>query len=278
MNRKKLIVSGCSFTKGHHLTEDETWGGHLAKKMDYDFLNLAMGGQGNDWISQKIITHFLNNPEDKENSVVAIGWSDASRLLGTFHGPSGYLHYVTIQPQDFHPDYSKNWPDDETSYHGYVKKNYKYLSKFFDSYAYCLYRTYYSIYLLKQYLESNNIPYLFFDAINQSKIEGMELISKIDDSQYIYNLIFKSHASNSIQTMVETIPDWMIAGILNEKAADEIFNTDKYISFDGHSMLSYMHTHGHTKFTEGNPGHPNELAADIFSTMILKEYERLYNN
>jgi hypothetical protein len=38
-----------------------------------------------------------------------------------------------------------------------------------------------------------------------------------------------------------------------------------------------MWKHGYERFTEGNPGHPNSIASNLFSDMIIKEYEKLYN-
>jgi len=275
MEIKKLIVSGCSFTQGHMLSENETWGGYLAKKLNLDFLNLAMGGQGNEYISNKIITHFLNNPKDKENSLVVIGWSDASRLMGTFENGNGYIKYVTIQPQDFNPEYTKNWPDDENFYHGYVKKNYNYLSKFFSSYAYCIYKTYLSIFILRQYLESNNIPYLFFDAINQNKLEGIE-ISNNNQLVDRYIIKYKTHGHDEIRQMEENIPQWILP-VLNQEVQNTIFDTNKFISFGGHSMLSYMFKIDYEGLTKGNKGHPNSKAANMFADLIKLQYERIYN-
>ena len=52
--RKKLVVSGCSFTdKNYYIVTDNqehhcpTWGEILAKELDMDFVCLAKNGAGN---------------------------------------------------------------------------------------------------------------------------------------------------------------------------------------------------------------------------------------
>ncbi|BCU99018.1 MAG: hypothetical protein CM15mV25_0060 [uncultured marine virus] len=55
--RKKLVVSGCSFTdKNYYIVTDNqehhcpTWGEILAKELDMDFVCLAKNGAGNEYI------------------------------------------------------------------------------------------------------------------------------------------------------------------------------------------------------------------------------------
>jgi hypothetical protein len=281
MEKENLIVCGCSFTKGHFLPETETWGGYVANKLNLQLHNIATGGMGNEWISQKVISYFLNNKELLQNSIVMIGWSEPLRLMGTFEHENGYNELVTICPQDFYDDESgerrrKDWPDDYR-YHGYVKRNYKYLSKFFSSFPFCLYKSYYSIYILKQFLESNNIPYLFFDAIGKTQVESIEWVGNYTpENRYDYSLKYID-IDNKLIEIIEKIPDWMITNILNDKVESQIFENSNYITFDGMSMLTYMFKHGYDRLTEGNPGHPNSIASDLFSDMIIKEYEKIYN-
>jgi hypothetical protein len=281
MEKENLIVCGCSFTKGHFLPETETWGGYTANKLNLQLHNIATGGMGNEWISQKVISYFLNNKELLQNSIVMIGWSEPLRLMGTFEHENGYNELVTICPQDFYDGYDgkarrKNWPDDYR-YHGYVKRNYKYLSKFFSSFPFCLYKSYYSIYVLKQFLESNNIPYLFFDAINKIQLESIEWVGNYTpENRYDYSLKY-ININHEISEIIEKIPEWMLDDMLNDKVESEIFNTPNYITFNGMSMLSYIFKNGYELLTDGNPGHPNSIASDLFSDMIIKEYEKIYN-
>ena len=282
MEKKNLIVCGCSFTKGHFLPETETWGGYVAKKMGLTLHNIACGGMGNEFISTETITYFLNNQELLKDSIVMIGWSETSRLTGTFENSNefqeGFVERVTIRPQDFDSGEDGKklhsyWPDTEERYHGYVKKNHKYLRRFFSSFAYCVYKTYYSIYVLKQFLESNNIPYIFFDAINTSKLESIE---RIGTHQNNYKLKWWGN-HGKFEEIEELVPKWMTDTLLNKKVESLIFDNQNYISFFGQTMLGYMFTIGYDELTEGNIGHPNSIASDLFSDMIIKEYDKLYN-
>jgi hypothetical protein len=282
MEMKNLIVCGCSFSKGHSLPETETWGGYTAKKMNLELHNIATGGMGNEWITNRVISYFLNNNELLKNSIVMIGWSEASRLMGTFENADEYNELVTICPQDFFDGEEglhrrSHWTDDISKYHGYVKNNYKYLNKFFSSFPFCLYKTYYSIYILKQFLESNNIPYLFFDAIGKLQLESLEWVGKYEpDSMYDYSLKYIGN-DGQLCEIIEKIPEWMTERILNKVVESQIFDNSNYITFDGMSMLTYMRKYGYERFTDGNPGHPNSIASDLFSDMIIKEYDKLYN-
>lgn len=283
MEKKNLIVCGCSFTKGHELPETETWGGYTANKLNLQLHNIATGGMGNEWITQRTISYFLNNKELLQNSVVMIGWSEPGRLMGTFELSDGYTELVTIRPDDFLDgelgDYQRRyWPTDVYGYHGYVKNNYKHLGRFFNLFAYCLYKSYYSIYTLKQFLESNNIPYLFFDAINKVEIESIEQLTpqQKSGSALHYSIKYVDNYNN-ISEITEAIPEWIIDGMLNKIATSQIFNHPNYISFNNMSMLTYMHDYDYNLLTDGNPGHPNSIAADLFSNMIITEYGKIYN-
>lgn len=280
MDNKNLIVCGCSFTKGHNLPKTESWGGYVAKKLDLNLHNIAIGGMGNEFISNRVISYFLNNEELKNNSVVMIGWSETTRLTGVFENGNGYIERSTIRPQDFLDNefgiHGRNhWSSDEENYHGYVKKNHKYLRRFFSSFAYCVYKTYFAIHTLKHYLESNNIPYIFFDAINRSKLESIEIVD-INKRPLSHRIQYMG-INNNILEIEEFVPEWMLDEILNEKIESIIFNDPNFISFNGMSMLSYIFDTNYEYLTEGNPGHPNAIASDLFSDMIIKEYERLYN-
>lgn len=278
INKKNLIVCGCSFTKGHFLPETETWGGYVAKKLNLKLHNIATGGMGNEFITTRTIGYLLNNKELKKNSIVMIGWSEMSRLTGTFENSDGYVERVTIRPQDFDDSsvgikLHSYWPDNEESYHGYVKKNHKYAKRFFSSFAYCVYKTYYAIYTLKHFLESNNIPYMFFDAINNSKLESIDPSAQAGLLTHKLKWIDTYGVPKEIE---EFVPEWMLDELLNDHIKSLIFDNPNYISFGGVSMLALMHKINYDKLTEGNPGHPNSLAADMFSDMIIAEYKKLY--
>ena len=73
-SRKKLIAIGCSFTSGA-----PSWPTNLAQKLDMECINLGRGGQGNEYISAKLIDVIL--AEKKEDiGLVVLMWSGWQRI------------------------------------------------------------------------------------------------------------------------------------------------------------------------------------------------------
>ena len=82
-SRKKLIAIGCSFTTGganaKAAKRRSSWPTNLAQKLDMDCVNLGKAGQGNEYISAKLIDTILT--EKKEDiGLVVIMWSGWQRL------------------------------------------------------------------------------------------------------------------------------------------------------------------------------------------------------
>jgi hypothetical protein len=272
MDKKNLIVSGCSFTTGHNLHQKGSWAFHLSNMLELKLHNLARGGMGNQFIANSIIGYLTTNKELISNSIVIVAWSEITRGLGTFTTPSnGNVELVTIRPQDFIMDDSKNdWNKDIDAYHGYTLKNSDIISPYFSSWNYRIYETYVAMLHLKTFLELNKIPYLFFDAINDNKVVFNE--SPIKKTTITLTNTFETINLN------EPIETFM-SSILNNKVLDRIFNDENYISFYGKSMGIHMQSDPlkYEKYTQGNDGHPNEYASNYYAKIILNEYERLYN-
>ena len=84
--RKKLIVSGCSFTTKDYRssaypqrdTSYPKWPELLAEKLDMDCINLAFSGAGNEFIFQTLCEAIIRTPRDEIGMVVA-AWSQANR-------------------------------------------------------------------------------------------------------------------------------------------------------------------------------------------------------
>ena len=270
MNRKNLVVSGCSFTKGHILQEKGSWATYLNEMMGTTLHNRAGGGMGNSYISTSIIGYLTQNQELIEDSIVIVAWSEITRMLGTFmHQPPRGNEIVTIRPQDFIDDDKKiGWSDAGfDSYHRYVVEHREVLMPFFSTWNYAVYETYVAMLNLKTFLELHKIPYLFFDAIADSKVV-------INDSKLLLR-------STWIDIELDEVIDPMdhMSCILNEEVIDKIFNDDRWISFYGKSMCIDMQSDQlkYEKYTQGNGGHPNEYASNHYAKLILNEYERLYN-
>lgn len=270
MNKKNLVVSGCSFTEGHILQEKGSWATYLSEMMGLKLHNRAGGGMGNSFISTNVIGYFTQYPELIDDSIVIIGWSEITRMLGTFmHKTKRGVEIVTIRPQDFIDDDKKvGWSDGGLdSYHGYVVEHRDVLTPFFSTWNYAVYETYVAMLNLKNFLELHKIPYLFFDAIADSKaiINNGKLLLR---STWI-----------DIELDEYIDPQGHMSCILNQKVIDKIFNDGRWISFYGKSMCIDMQSDPlkYEKYTQGNGGHPNEYASNYYAKIILNEYERLYN-
>jgi len=82
-SRKKLIAIGCSFTTGganaKAAKRRSSWPTNLAQKLDMDCVNLGKAGQGNEYISAKLIDTIL--AEKKEDiGLVVLMWSGWQRM------------------------------------------------------------------------------------------------------------------------------------------------------------------------------------------------------
>lgn len=76
--RKKLLVSGCSFTQ-HTIKDDgikKRWCHHVADKLDMDLVNLGKRGAGNEYIFSSIYDYIEDN--SKPDMVIA-AWSKCHR-------------------------------------------------------------------------------------------------------------------------------------------------------------------------------------------------------
>jgi hypothetical protein len=110
MSRKKLIAIGCSFTRKTSFTQDtfnpvvhlpgffHVWPTLLSEKLDMDCLNLGKGGQGNEYISAKLIDTILS--EKKEDiGLVVLMWSGWQRI--DYHDIEGEWKRVVREGPDW---------------------------------------------------------------------------------------------------------------------------------------------------------------------------------
>ena len=76
MNKKTILVSGCSFT-----VENWCWPTPTTNELDTNLINVAMGSQGNGVISKKLIYNtdkFLKSNSNND-LVVGVMWSGIDR-------------------------------------------------------------------------------------------------------------------------------------------------------------------------------------------------------
>ena len=219
---------------------------------------MANGGSGNEWISNSIIQEVENS--EYKNILVVVGWTEITRLLGTFD-----YNIVTIRPQDFDGLEGKEEWNTMSEYHRYVLKHQKVLRKFFNDIVYCIYKTYLSIHKLKTYLENKQIPYIFFDSINPSKVT-------IKSTKYYGQIILhSSHKGGDINLKLK---EDEYSSVINDKWNDYLFD-EKWIELDGTRTVIEL-INRNSKLYEGEDSHPNEKLSFDLSEIIYKKYRELY--
>lgn len=267
MNKKYLIVSGDSFTKGHTLGEKGSWAYHVARKMNLQLVNLSNNGMGNEWISSTLLSFLYRHEPILNESIVMVGWTDFGRELNFYRRNineyESFTDIVTTVPFDLHDDSSGGHRSDyftET-----IIDNKKILKHFIGNDIVCLYKSYFAMLHTKTFCERYNIPFLFFDAVANNKLYY--------DTKSPYLLSFKKE---KIYLDFQNNDISFLQDFNDRTFVDKIFNK-KYINFEGNSIFQWISLPGNQIYEEGNPGHTNELGADLISDMILKQYENIYN-
>lgn len=262
MKKKYLIACGDSFTEGHDMGETASWAYWTSSSLGLNLINLACGGMSNEWITIKTLSYLQQNNDKWNDSVVIIGWTEMMRQMTFFDdlGQSNIGKWVwSAQPNDFDcDDWSKNTPGE------WMYKYRKSLYPFFSNLPWALMKTYASIMILKTFLDSNNIPYLFFDAVNDNKLYYE------NDQTYLRDYTFKKLPFDVTEDH-ESIGD-----IVNKKMVEYLFD-ERYVNINNTTLLNWIHSVPDERYCEGNGGHTNEYGAKESSKYIVKHYERLYN-
>ena len=100
---KYLISSGCSMTEGHVLGESGSWATYLAQELDLELINLAKGGQGNEFIINKVIEYGTLRPDIAQDSLFVIQLSECLRYVLPYENLEDYSksEYTHITPNQF---------------------------------------------------------------------------------------------------------------------------------------------------------------------------------
>jgi len=263
MHKKYLISCGDSFTEGHELGEQASWAYWTAESLDLKLINLAIGGMSNEWITMRTLSYLQQNKDKWKDSVVMIGWTEMMRQMTFFDdlGKTKIGKWVwSAQPNDFIAD---DWGEDTPG--EWMYKHRKSLYPFFSNLPWALMKTYNSIMILKTFLDSNNIPYLFFDAVNDNKLYYE------NGETYLRNWEFKKEPFDVTEDH-DTVGD-----IVNQKMVEYLFD-EKYVTIDNTTLLNWIHQVGDERYCEGNQGHTNIFGAQESSKFIVKEFYKIYNN
>jgi hypothetical protein len=262
MNKKYLIACGDSFTAGHDMGETASWAYWTAESLELELINLSMGGMSNEWINMRTLSYLHANKERWNDSVVIIAWTEMMRQMTFFDdlGKTNIGKWMwSAQPSDFDCD---DWSIDTPGEWMYEHRQSLY--PFFSNLPWALMKTYLSMMILKTFLDSKNIPYLFFDAVNDNKLYYET------DGVYLRDFKFEKEPFD-VTADHESIGD-----IVNQQMVEYLFD-EKYVDVDGTPILQFIHKWGDERYCEGNGGHTNVIGAKEVSKYIVKHYERLYN-
>jgi hypothetical protein len=84
-----LLVNGCSHTAGSEIegsgvgegnyNRQNCYAAQIAKKLNWEYTNIAMPGGSNDYIKRTTMLWILDNPERAKNTHFFINWTGAER-------------------------------------------------------------------------------------------------------------------------------------------------------------------------------------------------------
>jgi hypothetical protein len=280
INKKYLVACGDSFTQGHIMGKDASWATYVGKTLQLRTVNIAVGGMSNDWICNTTLTWLMQNKEKAKDSVVMIGWSDFGRQYSVFQPvietdfPNTRWE-TTISPADFSPNFvDLNDPTIPQALKE-IEINKDALIPWFGSFTDCLLKTYRSILFVKEYCESNDIPYIMFDMIDNQK--GFFKRNKVS----VRNRIDNKDGSHSYLDLGIVRDDQKY--LLNPKTTSYLFDKHYCHIKDDNSLLGQLENYpqdtlgGHDGgYVKGNQGHLNIEGSKWFSEYVVKWFNTLY--
>ena len=291
MNKKYLLACGDSFTQGHIQGKKASWATYAGPKLGLETINIACGGMSNDWICNTTLTWLMKNKEKAKDCAVVIGWSEFGRQHSMFQpvieGDFPNTRWsTTISPWDFAPNFvDLNDPQIPQALRE-IEINKKALQPWFGSISDALYKTYRSILFVKEYCESNNIPYLFFDMIDNQKAIFTPISEGDNQNGQNYTIQVRNRCKNN-----ENQWEFLNCGEVRDDQID-LFTPEltEYL-WDGHycsirdenSVLGFIENYpnetggGHDgEYMKDNHGHLNIEGAKWLSDYVVNWYKTYY--
>jgi len=184
MNKKTLVVSGCSFT-----FEPWNWPTFVCNELGYDLVNVGMASQGNGLIAKKIIYQLdkLLKTHKAEDIIVGVMWSGIDRNdfytddSKTISNINGWIENPTNVI-----DGRKNWVI--TNYSWDIPHAKIWYENFHTSIGAML-TTIQNILMVQWYLERKNIQYFmstYLDIFHSNGADGLIIHPEI---KYLYDMI-----------------------------------------------------------------------------------------
>ena len=246
-----LITFGCSFTTGHNLGDEGSWGFSLAKLLNCNHVNKG-GGGSNTNILTNVINYCENN--DMSNSCIGIQWSEVTRREYWDEKNNRY-HTLGIGTfSSVHQIFER-----ETSYYdslSFIKNNQPFFGGMWFNLAENTLRTIIAMISVKSYLKNKNIDFIMFEGINS--------IKNINKSFYPEN-----HQTDINHYSPSEGNDFTL---LRDEIRMSILNDDTFYS-EQSDWMSAMYNHPNFDTTI-NDGHPHQ---EIVEWWVGKIYQHIKN-
>jgi hypothetical protein len=184
---KTILSSGCSFTFGHELSDDQngtspsgkTWAANLSNIVEGNYFSVAKAGSGNSGIARRAFNYLANN---KKDIMLLVMWSFSSRYDWAMprHRLLESSRWISISPWDTEStqqEVKQKLGNSQVQLELWQKRRENLLETGVKPFAEAVYRyaanNYHETYLswksilwLQYFLKANNIPYLFTLADN----------------------------------------------------------------------------------------------------------------
>jgi len=267
-SRKKLIVSGCSYTDNWWTEEHgvKVWPEILAEKLDMDCINLGQCGRGNEYIFQTIIDEVQHH---KNIGLVIPMWSEWNRIdiqknVPSRGGPLWYTIRTGVQVEPSKSEFAKR-----TKFGEKVLKDMTNL--FYERGVYgakvCTERTMRFFYLFQELMESKNLNYIQSAAVYPVPFDMLENDDRGWKEKDFMKTVFGSVYFDEINH--KKFVGWPVLSQLGGDTMDEmLWRLTPEIDFkDGIG----------TKYTmSANDSHPNELGHTLIAERLYDEYQKIY--
>jgi len=226
----EIIVNGDSYSAYNYNKDIVVYSTVLEEKLKIPVTNIARAGSNNDRIVRTTIEQILNKLNSNKRLLVIVGWSFVRRLEVWYYGNNRTV--INRIPDQIHSEEHKNpkfvtlnvlanLNEITTEQKCLINEDlfvHKQLTDFYTN-----------VYLLSQFLQNNNVDYLFFSAAKNVEIP-------INCFPYIENL----------QQVQQVVTDRRVLDLHNFYIQDWATTNDP----DAHPVTGHLSSNGHAKFAE----------------------------
>lgn len=283
--KNNLVVSGCSFTKGHNLHEKGSFATYLAEMTNTKLHNVAKGGHGNEMINFTLTSYIENILKDKHDDIfVIVGWTECFRHTLYFESENPKnSNWISVTAQSLMPEFQQNFVEKEEEI--WMVNSTKQLLPVFCSYEAALMKTYQHMFLMKQYLENKKIPYIFFDAINDHRFYkeyGEYYLKPSSLRANPFKLEFNPE-SNEQDNSLHGI--FLPSERFRDLIYDKNFYTEQNLSMNAWlEKMDTLHSdefplrdgHYGGKYSWDNDGHPGAYGSEEWAKLLLEYINKIY--